>query len=49
MTGRGIMALFRSIADEEHVTIMMATHDPTIEEYVDYTYRMADGRVLNER
>lgn len=49
VTGRGIMALFRSIADEEHVTIMMATHDPTIEEYVDYTYRMADGRVLNER
>ncbi|NLG26422.1 MAG: ABC transporter ATP-binding protein [Chloroflexi bacterium] len=49
VTGRGIMTLFRSIASEENVTIIMATHDPTIEEYVDYTYRMADGRVLNER
>jgi ABC-type lipoprotein export system ATPase subunit len=49
VTGRGIMTLFRAIATEEHVTVIMATHDPTVEEYVDYTYRMADGRVLNER
>jgi len=49
VAGRGIMTLFRAIASQEQVTIIMATHDPTVEEYVDYTYRMADGRVLNER
>ncbi len=48
-TGRTIMALFQRIAKEENVTIVMASHDPTIEEYVDYTFRMVDGRIINER
>ncbi|MHB1294343.1 MAG: ABC transporter ATP-binding protein [Anaerolineae bacterium] len=48
-TGRTIMTLFKSIAKEENVTVVMSSHDPTVEEYVDYTFRMADGRVINER
>ncbi|MCD6520097.1 MAG: ABC transporter ATP-binding protein [Anaerolineae bacterium] len=48
-TGRSIMELFRNIAKEEGIAIIMASHDPTVEEYVDYTFRMADGRILNER
>jgi len=48
-TGRTIMALFQRIAKEEGVTVIMSSHDPTIEEYVNYTYRMVDGRIVNER
>ncbi len=49
VTGRTIMKLFQTIAKEENITIIMASHDPTCEEYVDYVYRMADGQILNER
>jgi ABC-type lipoprotein export system ATPase subunit len=46
-TGRSIMDLFRSIAHDEGITILMTSHDPTVQEYVDYTYRMADGQIIN--
>lgn len=48
-TAHAIMELFRSISKTEQVSIVMTSHDPAIEEYVDFVYRMADGRVLNER
>ncbi len=48
-TGRAIMKLFQTIAKEEGVTIIMASHDPAVEEYADYVFRMADGQILNER
>jgi ABC-type lipoprotein export system ATPase subunit len=48
-TGRSIMELFRTVAKEEHVTVIMTSHDPTVQELVDYTYQMADGRIVNER
>jgi len=49
VTGRSIMELFQSIAQDEGVTIIMSSHDPAIQELVDYTFNMADGRILNER
>ncbi|MFH1085504.1 MAG: ABC transporter ATP-binding protein [Chloroflexota bacterium] len=48
-TGRTIFELFRTVAKEEGVTVVTTSHDPAVQEYVDYTYRMADGRILNER
>jgi len=48
-TGRSIMALFREVSRSEHVTIVMSSHDPVVQEYVDYTFTMADGRITNER
>jgi putative ABC transport system ATP-binding protein len=48
-TGRSIMELFRTVAREERITVVMTSHDPTVQEYVDYTYRMADGQIVNER
>jgi len=48
-TGRGILDLFRTVVQEEHVTILMTSHDPVVQEMVDYTYRMADGTITNER
>lgn len=49
VTGRSIMELFQTICKEEHVTVVVTSHDPVIQEYVDYTYHMADGRITNER
>lgn len=45
-TGRQIMALFRQIAIEENVTVVMVTHDPLIEEYASLVYELLDGQVV---
>ncbi|MBN1402458.1 MAG: ABC transporter ATP-binding protein [Anaerolineae bacterium] len=49
VTGRSIFELFQNISKEEGVTVISTSHDPSVQEFVDYTFRMADGRVLNER
>ncbi len=48
-TGRQIMALFRYIVQKENVTILMATHDPAIEEYAHVVFELSDGAVKNVR
>ena len=48
-TGRQIMALFRYIVQKENVTILMATHDPVIEEYAHVVFELSDGMVLDVR
>ena len=48
-TGRQIMALFRYIVIKEGITIIMATHDPMIEEYAHIIYELEDGQVLGTR
>jgi ABC-type lipoprotein export system ATPase subunit len=44
-TGRQILALFRYIVEHEGITIIMATHDPVIEEYAHIIYELSDGQV----
>ena len=44
-TGRQILALFRYIVEHEGITIIMATHDPVIEEYAHIVYELSDGQV----
>jgi ABC-type lipoprotein export system ATPase subunit len=44
-TGRQIMALFRYIVEKEGITILMATHDPVIEEYAHVVIELSDGKV----
>jgi len=44
-TGRQIMALFRYIVVKEGITILMATHDPMIEEYAHVIFELGDGQV----
>jgi len=46
-TGRQIMALFRYIVVREGITILMATHDPMIEEYAHMVVELGDGQVRN--
>jgi len=48
-TGRAIVEVFENVAREEGVTVIMASHDPVVEELVDYAYHMDDGRIVNER
>ena len=48
-TGRTIVQLFQTVVNEEGITVIIASHDPTVEEMAEYTYRMADGRIINER
>ena len=44
-TGRQILALFRYIVEKEGLTIIMATHDPIIDEYAHIVYELSDGQV----
>ena len=44
-TGRQILALFRYIVVKEGITIIMATHDPMVEEYAHIVYELSDGQV----
>ena len=46
-TGRQILALFRYIVIKEGITILMATHDPMIEEYAHVVFELVDGQVMN--
>jgi ABC-type lipoprotein export system ATPase subunit len=48
-TGRQIMALFRYIVVKEGITILMATHDPMVEEYAHIIYELSDGQVTAVR
>lgn len=48
-TGRQIMALFRYIVEKEGITILMATHDPMVEEYAHVVYTLSDGQVQSIR
>ncbi|MBE0697812.1 MAG: ABC transporter ATP-binding protein [Anaerolineaceae bacterium] len=48
-TGRQIMALFRYIVMKEKITILMATHDPMIEEFAHIVIELGDGQVKNIR
>jgi putative ABC transport system ATP-binding protein len=44
-TSREILALFRRIVAESGVTVLMASHDPLADEYVDQTVRLLDGQL----
>jgi len=44
-TGRQIFALLRRVVEVEGITILTATHDPLVDEYVDLVYELQDGRI----
>jgi ABC-type lipoprotein export system ATPase subunit/bifunctional DNA-binding transcriptional regulator/antitoxin component of YhaV-PrlF toxin-antitoxin module len=48
-SARQIMVLFRELTDKEGVTVIMATHDPLVEEYASVIYRLADGQIHQVR
>jgi len=44
-TGQQIFALLRRVVEVEGITILTATHDPLVDEYVDLVYELQDGRI----
>jgi ABC-type lipoprotein export system ATPase subunit len=45
-TAREIFTLFRQIVEDEGVTVLMAAHDPLVDEYVDQVMQLQDGQIL---
>ena len=45
-TAREILTLFRRIVEEEQVTVLMASHDALVDEYVDEVLELMDGQIL---
>jgi ABC-type lipoprotein export system ATPase subunit len=43
VTGSNIIALLRQIAHELGITVVIASHDPKVEEAADLVYEMHDG------
>jgi ABC-type lipoprotein export system ATPase subunit len=48
-SGRKIMDLFQQISVEENVAVIMATHDPMVEEYAEAIYELKDGQIDSQR
>ena len=46
-TSQKLLQLLRTIVDEAGVTLVMATHDPGVEQYADVTYRLQDGEIIS--
>lgn len=45
-TGQQIWHLFRQIVTQQHSTILIATHDPTVAEHADQVYTLTDGQIF---
>lgn len=45
-TGREMLNLFKTIVREQNVTILMATHDSLVDEYVDQVLHLRDGKIV---
>jgi ABC-type lipoprotein export system ATPase subunit len=44
-TGRGILSLFRQIVEMGNLGLIVATHDPLIDEFATVIYELNDGRL----
>lgn len=45
-TGQQILELFRRVVDHEKTTVLIATHDLTVDLYADDVHHLQDGRVM---
>jgi putative ABC transport system ATP-binding protein len=46
-TSREILGLFRQIVEQEHITLLMSSHDPLVDGYVDQVLQMRDGQIVD--
>ncbi len=44
-TAREILTLFQTIVREEHITMLMASHDPLVDDYVSAILQLKDGQL----
>jgi putative ABC transport system ATP-binding protein len=47
-TAREVLTLFRRIVEEEQVTVLIASHDALVDEYVDEVLELKDGQILQD-
>lgn len=45
-TARDILTLFRQIVEQEHVTLLMVSHDPLVDEFADRVLLLQDGQIV---
>lgn len=45
-SGLAVMNLFRELVEQEHITVVMTTHDPNLMELGDLVYELKDGRLV---
>ena len=45
-SGLAVMNLFRELVEQEHITVVMTTHDPNLMELGDLVYELKDGRLI---
>jgi len=45
-TAREILGLFRRIVEEEHVTLLIVSHDALVNDYVDKVLQLQDGQIV---
>jgi ABC-type lipoprotein export system ATPase subunit len=45
-TGREILSLFRRVVHEQQITMLMATHDSLVGDYVDQILHLHDGQII---
>ncbi len=48
-TGRRILDLLRRFVDEQHITVVIVSHDPQVMEEADVVHELRDGRLLETR
>jgi len=47
-TSREILKLFRQISETEHITLLMSSHDPLVDKYVDEIVLLQDGQIISQ-
>jgi putative ABC transport system ATP-binding protein len=45
VTAREILQLFQHIIETEHITLLMSSHDPLVDKYVDQIILLKDGQI----
>lgn len=45
-TGREVLTLFRNLVHDRNITMLMATHDSLVDDYVDQVMHLQDGQIL---
>jgi putative ABC transport system ATP-binding protein len=46
VTARETLALFRRVVEEEHATLLIASHDALVDGYVDQVLQLKDGQIV---
>jgi putative ABC transport system ATP-binding protein len=47
-TAREVFGLFRRVVQEEHVTLVVVSHDVLVDEYVDRVLQLKDGQIVQQ-